>query len=315
MEELCQQEFEKPLFLCDPLIPQSGIILLHGPSESGKTQVAMTLTKAILEGSSFLDQFPCRPGKVVLLEADTPMLAIQDRLRRFRKELLPALRPNFKLLIDETKSLDITKLSISPVEDVVLAQQFAPDLVIFDALRDLHPLDEIDSRTPRTVYGACRRLFPRAALLFIHHDRKKPTTGFRHPDEEASGSAAWRNASDVGLHLERFYDHKEPFSHFATLRSSKTRWSERVAPVRMQMHDETLLVKPTELSPSQLVAAWTREEPEIDERRIIARLLEDKKCSRATAYRVAKKAVSEQRKNAVSRGETVSRHETPQNDD
>lgn len=308
VDELCEHVFDRPLFLCDPLIPSGGIILVHGPSESGKTQLAMTLAKAILEGTPFLGQFPCRAGRVLLLEADTPILAIQERLRKFPLEA--PLRPNFVVLADESKSLNIINMSISPSDDLLRAQAFGPDMVIFDALRDLHPLDEIDSRTPRTVYAACRKLFPTASLVFIHHDRKKPTTGFRHADEEASGSAAWRNASDTALHLERHYNHEEPFVHYATLRSSKTRWSEKIPPIRIKMDDETLLVATTELSAPQLVRAWTHEDPAIGEREIVDRLLEGKKCSRATAYRLAKKAVSDRLKEAVSRGETVSGRET-----
>lgn len=289
-DALRAHKFERPMFLCDPLAPTGGIVLLHGPSESGKTQLVMTLIKAVLEGGLFLGQFPCRSGRVLLLEADTPMLLIQERLRRF--PATPAQLAGFNILADETKAFNILTQSISPQSDMVAAQAFDPDLVVFDSLRDLHGLDENDSTSPKLVYGAIKRLFPRPTAIVIAHDRKKSTAGIRHPDEETSGHGAWRNASDISWHLERYYNHKEPFEHYATLRSSKTRWSEKIPPIRLKMDYETLLMTATEMSPEQLVMTWVRENPELSERAVVDRLLGGQKCSRATAYRLAKKVLS-----------------------
>ena len=284
------------MFVCEPLAPSGGIVLLHGPSESGKTQLAMTFAKAVLEGGTFMNQFPCRPGRVLLVEADTPILLIQERLRKL--PLLMEAKQRFCVLADESKSFNILSQSVSPDPEMVRAQAFAPDVVIFDSLRDMHGLDENSSMAPRLVYGAIRRLFATQTLVVVAHDRKKPTQGTRHPDEETSGHAAWRNASDISWHLERWYNHKEPFEHYATFRSSKTRWSARAPTVRLKMDEETLLMIPTELSPAQLADAWVREEGWLTERQVVERLLEGQKCSRATAYRIAKKAVSSEKAEA-----------------
>lgn len=306
---LRQHVFERPRFLCDPLVPSGGIALIHGPSESGKTQLVMTLIKALLEGGTFLHQFPCQRARVLLVEADTPMLAIQDRLARL--PLADALWNDFAVLADESKSFNLINQSISPDDDVLAAQAFAPDFIVFDALRDLHSLDEIDSRTPRAVYGAARKLFPRQSLSFIHHDRKRATMGTRVPDEEASGTGAWRNASDVSWHLERFYNHKDPHTHYATLRTSKTRWSEKISAIKLRMNDDTLLMEPTEPSVPQLITMWLNDNPGLAEQAIVERLLDDKKCSRATAYRQAKQAISARLKRAVSRGQNRETGEVP----
>lgn len=288
------------MFLCNPLIPSRGIVLLHGPSESGKTQLVMTLMKAIAEGTPFLSQFPCSQGRVLLVEVDTPDMIMQERLQRWPVE--PEARSRISLLIDTNGDISVTGLAAMQTKPdaLVAAQATHPDLVIFDALRNIHQLDENESRTTAIVYGACQRLFPGSALLFIHHDRKKDTTGLRHRDEEASGTGAWRNAANVGLHLERYYDHKDPFVHYATLGFSKLRVETRPQAIRLRMDDETLLVHPTDPTPYQLALGWAQGQ-RVNERDVVDWLLNDKRCSRATAYRIAKRVVS-----ASQHGETVS---------
>lgn len=291
LEELRQHAFDRPMFLCEPLIPAAGIVLLHGPSESGKTQLALTLMKAIAEGTPFLGQFPCRQGKVLLVEVDTPDLIMQERVRRWPLAADNASR--ISLLTDTIGDIDVRALAQHQGNaELKAVQEFAPDLVVFDALRNIHQLDENDSRTTSIVYGACQRLFPRSALLFIHHDRKKDTQGIRHRDEEASGTGAWRNAANVGLHLERYYDHTNPHVHFATLGFSKLRVETRPLPIRLRMDDESLLVYPTEPTVLQQAQDWAGTTGGKTERDVVDWLLQAKKCSRATAYRIAKKVVS-----------------------
>ena len=162
LDKFCSHNFERPLFRCDPLVPEGGDVLLHGPPESGKTQVIVTLAKAIAEGAYFLEQFPCQSGKVLIVQADTPTLTFQDRLRRL--PVTKEARGNIATLIDDSGRFDILKAAQSKSKEILAAQEFAPNVVIFDSLRDIHLLDEADSRTPRMVYGACRFLFPSAAL-------------------------------------------------------------------------------------------------------------------------------------------------------
>ena len=302
LETFCSHKFERPHSLCDPLVPDRGDVMLHGPPESGKTQVALTLSNAIAEGADFLNQFPCIQGKVLIVQADTPTLTFQDRLQRLKLLLAEEARGNIASLIDDSGRFDIVKAAQSKAAAIVAAQAFAPNIVVFDALRDIHLLDEIDSRSPRIVYGACRSLFPSAALIYMHHDRKGNVVGKRLRDEEASGSGAWRNSIDFSWHLERYYDHEQPFKHIATLGFSKTRQSERPLPIRLEMDKESLLVEPTEMTPLQLAGIWIRKEPGMGEKEIINRLLASEKCSRATAYRTAKRAVSQGRLRGETKG-------------
>ena len=289
---LREHVFPKPRFLCEPLVPSQGIVLLHGPSEAGKTQLVLTLIKALTEGTLFLRQFACSPSRVLLVEIDTPEMIMQERLQRW--DISADARQHVLLLTHTAGAISVPHLIGAPPEaPLAAAQAFLPDLVIFDALRNVHQLDENDSRTTALVYSSAQRLFPDSALLFVHHDRKRDPQGHRVRDEEAAGTAAWRNAANVGLHMERFYDAEQPFSHFATLGFSKLRVEVKPRPIRLRMDDETLLVYPTELSPLQHAEAWKAERNDISTRYIVDRLLEEKLCSRATAYRIAKRLVGD----------------------
>lgn len=284
--DLVAHKFEKPLFLCEPLVPSKGIVLLHGPAESGKTQLVMTLIKSIAEGTAFLGQFPCRPSCVLMVEVDTPDMIMQSRLAKWPCDLAAQANVSFLLSDSNINVLALTKQTKLPA-DFVAAQALKPDLVIFDVLRNIHTLDENDSRTVALVYEACQQLFPVSALLFIHHDRKKDAMGVRHRDEEASGSAAWRNLANVSWHMERTYDRSRPFVHLATLSLSKLRVEHRPLPIRLEMNDDTLLVAPTDPSAAQQAEDWVLQQSSHPTKKdVVQWLLDEKLCSQSTAYRI-----------------------------
>jgi hypothetical protein len=89
-------------------------------------------------------------------------------------------------------------------------REIRPDLVFINTLRKVHDMDDKDSRTPKLVYSYFQKVFPQAALVFIHHIRKRPQDPkfLTHDKEAFSGAKNWLNDAQVGLHLESFGERK-----------------------------------------------------------------------------------------------------------
>lgn len=249
-------QFPTPLFLVEPIIPFGGIVVLHGPKTAGKTQFALTLGIAVAHGRTFLDEYRCRQGPVLFVEADMTALTLQSRVQS-----APDTRTlNFL----HTEPFDVVKVARAPKlpEALLQAQALAPALVIVDSLRKTNIHDEVSSATPSLVYAAWQTLFPGATLLLIHHDRKKPTDpdAYLHPEEAARGTGAWLDDADTGLHLTRQRETKG--GHLCTLSFSKCRTTEEPPAMVLRMHEDTLLIEPTRATARQQLVAWKQQHPE-----------------------------------------------------
>lgn len=198
--ELAQKEYEKPEFILDPYIPAGGIVLLWGDTSIGKSPVTWAMAKSIGQGTHYFG-LPCRQGKVLYLEMDTPELSIAPRV----KKLSGGLPENVWWMF--AKPLGLPALSNEEREGLSQAQEeIVPDVVFVNTLRKAHDLNDIESRTPKLVYSFFQKTFPQAALVFVHHERKKGTdpNAIQHDKEGFSGSKHWLDDAQVGLHLERF---------------------------------------------------------------------------------------------------------------
>lgn len=269
----------EPLFLVEPIIPFGGIVVLHGPKTAGKTQFALTLGVAVVNGTPFLNEYPCRRGPVVFIETDMTKKTLQSRVLT-----APETR---KLAFLHAEPFDVTRVARGPLpEPLVQAQALAPLLVIVDSLRKTNLQDEIASSTPTLVYSAWKRLFPESTLLFIHHDRKKPTNpdAYLHPEEAARGTGAWLDDADTGLHLTRQRETKG--GHLCTLAFSKCRTAEEPPPMTLHMQEDTLLIEPTKPTTRQRLVSWRHQFPNSTREDARTWFAEQKLGSRALCYRL-----------------------------
>lgn len=276
--------FETPPFCVAPFLPQGGIALLHGPPGVGKSQLALTLGLAVSTGTPFLSsEYMTTAGKVLYIQLDVIASIQQERLRALNGHFEDAPIAFFTM----TDRFNILQAPQSDALDA--AKNFAPALVIIDALRDTHGLDEDESATVPIVFGAWRVLFPTATLLFLHHDRKVqliPGASDRMFTESARGSGAWLAKVDCGLHLTDVHGD-------LTIFFSKVRTCAPQAPLAVKLHEETLLVELTAPTARQ-VAFMEASEYEAKcgkpwSMAACAKFLQtERHCPRATAYRIAK---------------------------
>lgn len=280
--EFIQKQFPDELYLCEPCIPLGGDVLLHGKRGLGKTQLALTLAIAVMEGKKWLGHFQCLQGPVAFIQVDMPKKLQQDRRRTLFNATGKDYGDLFLHLVSDSK-IDVLREIQRNEPWVQRLRDHNPVFVIIDTLRKTHGLDENSSDTPVNVYGAWRALVgARATAAYIHHDRK--TTEFGDVNESARGSGAWLDECDTGIHL---LGRKKKLDR---MEFSKLRTMDYPDAIKLTMNPDTLLIE-TESSGLPPVEAWLKKQiaegkPKAD---IVAGVTDLTKwkpaLSRASAYR------------------------------
>lgn len=244
-EDLNAREYKDPDFILDPYIPREGIVLLWGATSTGKSPLGWSMCSAVGTGTSFFG-LPTRPGRVLYVENDTPEQIVASRVRK----ISPA--PNVWWLFLQPLSLP----NVEPETKRILLKandELAPDVVFLNTLRKLHDMDDKDSTTPKIVYSFFRKIFPRSALVFVHHVRKQSTDprAVEHSKESFSGSNHWLDDAQVGVHLESYESPRENLR----LYHRKSQASELLRPLPLRLHDDgSTLTSPLY---DELLAAYT----------------------------------------------------------
>ncbi len=178
-------------------------MLFHGKRGSRKSWLALGLCASILNRGRFLGEWQTRGrgGAVLYVQADLPEAEQQSRLVRLTKQM-PWIRDQDFHFYCPTY-MDVTRLE----EDEELAgalQEINPCFVVWDVLRKIHHMQE-GVHVPGIVYGSTRSLFPEAAHMFVHHDRKTTkdsTEGFLDTSEEFSGVGPWLDLVISAWHIK-----------------------------------------------------------------------------------------------------------------
>lgn len=176
---------------------------MHGRKSLGKSPIGWNIGLSVAAGLPWCGLPTATGGAPVLyIEVDTPSVVVLPRLKALEGDF-PRGIP-FHLRFFEG-GIDI----LNPSQTVVAAlagdaERIKPALVVVNTLRKVFTASANDSEVPSRVYGAFQRMFPGAALLFVHHDRKlqRDATG-EMEREDLSGSLAWANDAQVVLHLLR----------------------------------------------------------------------------------------------------------------
>ncbi len=156
------------------------------------------MAQSIGSGTHFFG-LPCSTRRVLYLELDTPEVGIVPRIKR----LLPV--PNVWWAFDKPLSFpEVTQEQKEFFQEVL--DEVDPEVVFINTLRKVHNMDDKDSRTPKMVFSFFQYQFPKAALVFVHHERKQSQDPkAMHWDKESfSGSMHWLDDAQVGLQLQPF---------------------------------------------------------------------------------------------------------------
>jgi AAA domain-containing protein len=186
-------------WLIEPFIPREGVVFMYGKKSIGKSPFIWALAQAVSEGTDFFGYEVQTPGPVLYVELDTPMGLVKPRLRK----LLGPIPKHVHIL--EYGQLDSLNLAQDEKEWLNhLQETMCPRLVIVNTLRKAHSAENNQGDIPSKVYGVWRGLFSDATIFFVHHDKKSQTLNgviVTPGDEDFSGSLAWLNDCQVGLHM------------------------------------------------------------------------------------------------------------------
>jgi len=216
-EDLAAEPLDNTPFLVTPYVPREGIVLLHGKYSTGKSPLTWELARCVGEGLPFFGHETAQ-GRVVYIDVDTPRSLIKARIRGIPVAqhvwwAFPGAFPPNSAIAD-------------------YARLVSPNLVIINTLRKVHHANDIESSAATAVYGRFQRLFPEAALLFVHHDRKDSTHPNAHvnEDEAFAGTQAWINDAQVALHIVK---HGSSY----TVKHTKSQVSDLVEPFSFQLNE------------------------------------------------------------------------------
>lgn len=193
-------------WIAEPLLVRGTVTMLVGREGQGKSMLALVLAAAIGHGDTVAG-IDCRPGRVLMIDAENGEAEIHRRVRRL------GVKPG-TLVYVEAERFDL-RADLRDVEPLLAHHR--PDVLVLDSLRSLAPdLDENDSGPVEAVLGPLRGLSRRhgCATLVLHH-AGKASKSYR-------GSTAIGAAVELGFTLAR--DGDDP--HRRTL----TCWKSRPAP-------------------------------------------------------------------------------------
>lgn len=209
-QQFIAHKFPNPDYYVDEILAPSATTVAYGSREAGKTQLLLTLARAIQEESLFLGRFQARKCRIAFCEFDMPELAFQTRFQRamdafgFDSNVLRLTTGN-----GSTVDTLAAKHTDRWVQEIV---EWQPDLLMLDSLRKTHDEDENDTKVPSRVYSKWRELFPGAGYIATHHVTKQPSkfvqrqrgnSKFRPAEETEAyrGTTAWLDDADFGMML------------------------------------------------------------------------------------------------------------------
>lgn len=181
----------QPGWLVKPIIPESGLAMLYGASNVGKTFVVLSLARAIATGEPWLGQYEVQPGEVLYVAAEgggrlgkrLDALDFAGTGARSRFVLTPvylAEKANREALLE--------KLAQSGMESL--------KLVVVDTLAMSFTGEENSAKEMGELINGARevRNATGATILFVHHTGKS--------GDVERGSSALMGAVDAALFLE-----------------------------------------------------------------------------------------------------------------
>lgn len=210
-ETMMATDYGETPWLCAGLITEKSVAVIGGEPKTAKTWAALEIAMAVTTGTPAFGEFATTGdaprGAVVFLA--------EDNARSVRNRVRSLLQGRGPTPIDWAKRFVVKSLGAMDLGDLtqvaryvasVRALPFAPGVVVFDPLRDLHKKNEDNSGDMQPVYGALRalRTVLDCTVLFVHHSSKSSdTSSGRRGGQMLRGSSALHGAVDVGIYMTK----------------------------------------------------------------------------------------------------------------
>lgn len=193
-----------PKFLVEGLWLDKGAGIIGGDPKSWKSFFTVFMAVHIALGKKLMGRFECKQGKVVIFNAEDTASLTRFRIGCICRALDIDIKDLDLHLIDTPALFMDNPEHVDFLRNTVAAEK--PELLILDPLRNLHGLDENDSRILPLVLQPLRQIQKEfnCAVQVIHH-LVKASEG-RTMASRLRGTGALRGWYDSGLVLDRTED-------------------------------------------------------------------------------------------------------------
>jgi putative DNA primase/helicase len=283
-EELVTLALPARELLLEPIIPARGLAMLYGPRGLGKTHVALGIACAAASGARFLKWSAATPRRVLYVDGEMPAADMQARLRAIG--LAP---PTLSFLLADMQDLGMPDLGTPEGQDVLERAwgETPPELLVIDNLSSLvNSARDNDADGWSIMQAWLLRLRRKGiSVLLVHHAGKGgQQRGTSRREDVLDMVIALRRPSDYEpkdgarfeVHLEKarglFGPQTDPFeARLAPDAQGTPAWS-------WQALRDTEFARAVALFTDGISASDAAEELGV---------------SRATAYRLKKRAIAE----------------------
>jgi len=195
-DELEKMEITPSEFLISRLVPLNGISVVSGKPCSFKSWILLVMAMTIAQGKSLFGEFETKQRKVLYLDEESS-LAEQKRRWLMIKNSEPT--PVF------FSSMAGFKIDNRTQREFLLGLCKKNDfkVLIVDSLRDVHSLNENDSRDAQMIIDAFREFVQEGITIIIsHHNRKESFLNPKDPSQMLRGSDALLAGLDALLAIQ-----------------------------------------------------------------------------------------------------------------
>lgn len=177
-------------------VQENALVMVHGPSGSGKSFVVIDWMCSIASGIGYWMGIPVKQGEVIYLCGEGHH-GLRGRLKAWK--IAHKKEPIGPLAISSGPS-DLDNLSqLNQVVQDIVATGVTPKMIVIDTLNRFMSGDENSAQDTRAFLGACSTLMQEfeCTVLIVHH------TGLNQDAQgRARGSSAWKGALDMEISVK-----------------------------------------------------------------------------------------------------------------
>ncbi|MCR4289886.1 MAG: AAA family ATPase [Candidatus Scalindua sp.] len=198
----------KPIeFQIDKIWPINSVGFMSGQPGIYKTWLAWDIAVCIASGTKLFDLHECKKGKVLAFNAeDDPAMVTRSRIEAIARQK----RLDFEKL--DLHLLDVPVITLNDCDEQkqmkITIEQYKPDMLIFDPLRNVHSLDEDNATEMSRLLRFLREINRNysCSILLVCHDKKPGIGNGKDRAAQVRGTSALVGWRDVAIFLDKAKD-------------------------------------------------------------------------------------------------------------
>lgn len=239
--DLLAMEVDEIPRLFAPIFIKSGIVVLAGGSDTGKSSLLRQMAMCVATGRDFLGwQYQGEHHRAIYLSSEDDPTITAAVVKKYNKtmQLPPAATANLRFRFDLNSENVVTQLA-------GMMEEEPADLIVIDALADFFNGRNLnDNKEVRNFYEPFKELAKKhdCLIIFNHHTGKR-TSAYAPDKDNSLGSQAIEAASRLFVELRA--DPEEPeIKHFCPVKCNYLPSDYKTKSYALRM-DENLVFAPT----------------------------------------------------------------------